>query len=111
FFLYAASSFSSSTGPASTLSLHDALPILVVDSGKDGWETQPGFPDLAAEIQAAATTAGLRAAPAGLGFVQAFLSAEDAAQVRALDRKSTRLNSSHVSSSYAVFCLQKKNKL
>src|SRR5699024_12827373 len=25
------------------------------------------------------------------------------------DRKSTRLNSSHVSSSYAVFCLKKKN--
>src|SRR5437868_9791223 len=25
------------------------------------------------------------------------------------DRKSTRLNSSHVSISYAVFCLQKKN--
>src|SRR5690625_4057494 len=25
------------------------------------------------------------------------------------DRKSTRLNSSHVASSYAVFCLQKKN--
>src|SRR5699024_11923440 len=27
-----------------------------------------------------------------------------------LDRKSTRLNSSHVSSSYAVFCLKTKNK-
>src|SRR5207249_8444758 len=27
-----------------------------------------------------------------------------------LDRKSTRLNSSHVSISYAVFCLKKKNK-
>src|SRR5690625_2221926 len=26
-----------------------------------------------------------------------------------LDRKSTRLNSSHVASSYAVFCLKKKN--
>src|SRR5699024_11812507 len=28
----------------------------------------------------------------------------------AADRKSTRLNSSHVSISYAVFCLKKKNK-
>src|SRR5690242_14135551 len=28
----------------------------------------------------------------------------------ALDRKSTRLNSSHMSISYAVFCLKKKNK-
>src|SRR5437868_9212904 len=27
------------------------------------------------------------------------------------DRKSTRLNSSHVSISYAVFCLKKKNEL
>src|SRR5699024_12440510 len=29
----------------------------------------------------------------------------------AIDRKSTRLNSSHVSISYAVFCLKKKNNL
>src|SRR5699024_12783769 len=28
--------------------------------------------------------------------------------IRSLDRKSTRLNSSHVSISYAVFCLKKK---
>src|SRR5438477_9067460 len=27
-----------------------------------------------------------------------------------IDRKSTRLNSSHMSISYAVFCLKKKNK-
>src|SRR5699024_11256769 len=34
--------------------------------------------------------------------------AEDALRVlRAADRKSTRLNSSHVSISYAVFCLEK----
>src|SRR5439155_15375954 len=29
---------------------------------------------------------------------------------RTLDRKSTRLNSSHVAISYAVFCLKKKKK-
>src|SRR5207302_11158345 len=29
-------------------------------------------------------------------------------EVRAIDRKSTRLNSSHVKISYAVFCLKKK---
>src|SRR3712207_8281638 len=28
-----------------------------------------------------------------------------------LDRKSTRLNSSHANISYAVFCLKKKNKI
>src|SRR5262245_63512940 len=32
----------------------------------------------------------------------------EAAQVDALDRKSTRLNSSHLGISYAVFCLKKK---
>src|SRR5690625_5433970 len=31
-------------------------------------------------------------------------------QDEALDRKSTRLNSSHVAISYAVFCLKKKRK-
>src|SRR5690349_23962684 len=32
------------------------------------------------------------------------------ARVRPVDRKSTRLNSSHVEISYAVFCLKKKKK-
>src|SRR2546430_4085949 len=36
-----------------------------------------------------------------------FLNAEQAA----IDRKSTRLNSSHSQISYAVFCLKKKNKI
>src|SRR5690606_41344622 len=31
-------------------------------------------------------------------------------RITALDRKSTRLNSSHVKISYAVFCLKKKKK-
>src|SRR5256886_8707597 len=34
----------------------------------------------------------------------------DAVRAFALDRKSTRLNSSHSQISYAVFCLKKKNK-
>src|SRR5436305_7933835 len=34
-----------------------------------------------------------------------------AAQRHELDRKSTRLNSSHVRISYAVFCLKKKKKI
>src|SRR5437870_9439018 len=32
-------------------------------------------------------------------------------RARASDRKSTRLNSSHVAISYAVFCLKKKNNI
>src|SRR5438876_12235431 len=35
---------------------------------------------------------------------------EHAAELRERDRKSTRLNSSHPSISYAVFCLKKKKK-
>src|SRR5688500_19858284 len=30
---------------------------------------------------------------------------------RALDRKSTRLNSSHLATSYAVFCMKKNNNI
>src|SRR5207249_9087235 len=71
-----------------TLSLHDALPIYDVH---------------ARELQA-------------LGGVQREevdaigrdLDAVRRGQRHALDRKSTRLNSSHVSISYAVFCLKKK---
>src|SRR5690606_40660491 len=37
-----------------------------------------------------------------------ILSDEEISQI-GLDRKSTRLNSSHVKISYAVFCLKKKN--
>src|SRR5690606_42010369 len=36
--------------------------------------------------------------------------ARAAGRVRRIDRKSTRLNSSHVKISYAVFCLKKKKK-
>src|SRR3989475_3633198 len=38
------------------------------------------------------------------------LLAQTVARLRGLDRKSTRLNSSHSQISYAVFCLKKKKK-
>src|SRR5690625_667674 len=41
------------------------------------------------------------------GFTRAFRKAYDHPPT-AIDRKSTRLNSSHVAISYAVFCLKKK---
>src|SRR5438477_3011879 len=44
------------------------------------------------------------------GDVSGGLGGGEADQVRHLDRKSTRLNSSHMSISYAVFCLKKKKK-
>src|SRR5207249_11575790 len=40
----------------------------------------------------------------------AFVSGDRTAMQTQVDRKSTRLNSSHVSISYAVFCLKKKKK-
>src|SRR5436190_14818627 len=63
-----------------TLSLHDALPIL----------------------QSAAT--GDREMKFGIVLLPGSNCDHDAE----LDRKSTRLNSSHTVSSYAVFCLKKK---
>src|SRR3712207_8992766 len=39
-----------------------------------------------------------------------FTTSKEAALRRLLDRKSTRLNSSHANISYAVFCLKKKKK-
>src|SRR5690349_25134647 len=69
-----------------TLSLHDALPIFVVE--------ERGFAQ------------GLDEVPRRLGHGDL---ARDARERRAqVDRKSTRLNSSHVEISYAVFCLKKK---
>src|SRR5699024_11816127 len=41
-------------------------------------------------------------------IVEAINKISEGIQVHAIDRKSTRLNSSHVSISYAVFCLKKK---
>src|SRR5207253_7928697 len=40
-----------------------------------------------------------------------YLKAHDFAVEMGVDRKSTRLNSSHVAISYAVFCLKKKNRV
>src|SRR5438309_6440742 len=82
-----------------TLSLHDALPIsqdVVMTVATDGGELY------ASERQAHAA----RCYPRGVDEVNAGI--ELAARWQ--DRKSTRLNSSHSSISYAVFCLKKKTK-
>src|SRR5256885_8112708 len=43
--------------------------------------------------------------------LDAFVAGDDeASKQKALDRKSTRLNSSHLVISYAVFCLKKKRQ-
>src|SRR3712207_8227816 len=44
-------------------------------------------------------------------FLASRFSCSRLAAVRSLDRKSTRLNSSHANISYAVFCLKKKKSI
>src|SRR5438874_7263256 len=74
-----------------TLSLHDALPI-----------SDAGCHDMAD------SSTPLLGSPVPARFMAG---AHDRSRCpRAADRKSTRLNSSHVEISYAVFCLKKKNK-
>src|SRR5437868_12130644 len=77
-----------------TLSLHDALPISAAGPG----DVDPGVEGVGQQV-------GERVADVG---VPAVAPVQDGG---ALDRKSTRLNSSHVSISYAVFCLKKNNHL
>src|SRR5256885_3907758 len=73
-----------------TLSLHDALPIC----GQVG--------------QRAAAFRKARAGHMGHGAAQCALHQADGGGGDQRDRKSTRLNSSHLVISYAVFCLKKK---
>src|SRR5690242_21152868 len=51
----------------------------------------------------------LGAGPAGL-YLAYLIKRRDPAAAVSVDRKSTRLNSSHMSISYAVFCLKKKKQ-
>src|SRR5437667_12430615 len=71
-----------------TLSLHDALPIL---DGEVRFASAADRAAFAEELTTAITT-----------LVGKYHDERD--------RKSTRLNSSHITISYAVFCLKKKKK-
>src|SRR5690606_41845135 len=82
------------TPDAYTLSLHDALPIYVIA--------------IAAGNLDGILVGGHLALATGEAWRMAGLVGVDLAMMRRLDRKSTRLNSSHVKTSYAVFCLKKK---
>src|SRR5438045_6925822 len=52
----------------------------------------------------------IRRDPNHLGAVHYYIHTMEASQNPERDRKSTRLNSSHLGISYAVFCLKKKKK-
>src|SRR5690242_21471686 len=56
-----------------------------------------------------ALPAGTRKSGLGSRQVPTYAGEYDVKAIRGGDRKSTRLNSSHMSISYAVFCLKKKN--
>src|SRR3712207_9562269 len=89
-----------------TLSLHDALPIsqraLLDLAGSLGGDAQH-LPGLAEGVQLA-----VRVVAEPQLDHPALLLGEFGDGL--LDRKSTRLNSSHANISYAVFCLKKKKK-
>src|SRR5690606_42135055 len=87
-----------------TLSLHDALPIYNIP-GKFLSYMQAGLPVLAA-VNAGNDIVTL-IGDEGVGRT----STDGSVEALAEDRKSTRLNSSHVKISYAVFCLKKKTSL
>src|SRR5690606_40132652 len=96
-------------GQFHTLSLHDALPIWsrfrAPGCGVDGPDrAQPGR--VGAPWLSWRGRAG--AGPEAAGWERAG-SAGVTEPGMGRDRKSTRLNSSHVKISYAVFCLKKKN--
>src|SRR3712207_8450779 len=88
-----------------TLSLHDALPICQIAAASQG-------PNGAA-VQTLLAQLAAGQAPNGAG-VQTLVS-QLATRLNNLgttvDRKSTRLNSSHANISYAVFCLKKKTNV
>src|SRR5436853_4834367 len=85
-----------------TLSLHDALPILRVPQQHRRAEEgeRPGGEGTKDARRPA------QAAPVDEREHQAIAEAEHPDDAE--DRKSTRLNSSHLGISYAVFCLKKK---
>src|SRR3712207_7098640 len=66
------------------------------------------FKDVAMQLLGRLMDHGLRARKARATIVGATSGDTGSAAVEALDRKSTRLNSSHANISYAVFCLKKK---
>src|SRR5437763_12164678 len=95
-----------STTNSYTLSLHDALPILrsqPIENDRQTalWIKRSMMPKRAVTLVVILLS---------LGMIYYFEEVYKPAVERRIDRKSTRLNSSHRCISYAVFCLKKKKK-
>src|SRR5207249_11238662 len=107
-------SFSTTDKPTTkiyTLSLHDALPICHRGTGRKkkemprSLESSAKRPRISVDVlPQLRRRLRLAAAKRDLTVQQYIL---ETIEARLQDRKSTRLNSSHVSISYAVFCLKK----
>src|SRR5689334_24700298 len=93
-----------------TLSLHDALPIFGAAVGAGVTLLLRQGPSGRRPVGPLIRYAGRGAALAGLAGMGGARWAGERGLEGARDRKSTRLNSSHSSISYAVFCLKKKKK-
>src|SRR5690606_41881233 len=90
-----------------TLSLHDALPISVpAEYGELPSKALAAIDFTSYSLDAARTAATFLEPGGQLHLVHAI--AKESGVALPSDRKSTRLNSSHVKISYAVFCLKKK---
>src|SRR3712207_7602178 len=91
-----------------TLSLHDALPIfmeaIVLHKEVNKVEARERAIDMLARVGMPRPRQTVDAYPHQISGGQR----QRAMIAMALDRKSTRLNSSHANSSYAVFCLKKQ---
>src|SRR5256885_9732840 len=85
-----------------TLSLHDALPILA--------RVRELHPRAEEALRDFALSDAQLVAARGYGFAS-WPKLKQHLEAVGRDRKSTRLNSSHLVISYAVFCLKKKNNL
>src|SRR5205807_3963146 len=87
-----------------TLSLHDALPIYRRRRGERDGRLRPR------DLEGRAVPAAAAAGPSDSADPRHQPSVAGSGRGgRVPDRKSTRLNSSHLVISYAVFCLKKKN--
>src|SRR5690606_39925976 len=84
-----------------TLSLHDALPISLVSAAPPFGAPRRSSAGLDHRRLALVLAVLEKRAHLGISTQDVFVN---------IDRKSTRLNSSHVKISYAVFCLKKKTE-
>src|SRR5205814_10279100 len=93
------------TSATHTLSLHDALPICSTPSRNRRRRRSSARRDRPLSFPAARGLARKNRRSHTRGRRH-----QRARALMSSDRKSTRLNSSHLGISYAVFCLKKKNK-